>query len=89
MAAGDRCFGNKQYFYWNIRWEQMFAVDGAGNIVKGRTVHLQHNIQRPAHSGSPMDSRFQGKEYDTSLPVSSTVTDRPHRVHPASDWRQM
>jgi hypothetical protein len=85
--------GNKfhllMHFYWNIRWEQMFTVDGAGDIVKGRTVHLQHNIQRPAHSGSPMDSRFQGKEYDVSLPVSITVSERPHRVHPAPDWRQM
>jgi hypothetical protein len=85
--------GNKfhmlMHFYWNIRWEQMFTVDGTGNLVKGRTVHLQHNIQRPAHSGSPMDSRFQGKEYDVSLPVSNTVSRRPHRVHPAPDWRQM
>ncbi|HTT17904.1 MAG TPA: hypothetical protein VMG82_03100 [Candidatus Sulfotelmatobacter sp.] len=75
------------HFYWNVRWEQMFAVDGTGKVVAGRTVHLQHNIQRPVHTGNPMDRRFHGKEFDLSLPVSNTVSRQPHRVHPAADWR--
>jgi hypothetical protein len=83
--------GNKfhmlMHFYWNIRWEQMFTVDGSGKVVAGRAVHLQHNIQRPAHTGNPIDRHFQGKEYDLSLPVSNTVSRRPHHVHPAPDWR--
>jgi hypothetical protein len=78
-----------KHFYWNIRWEQMFQVDGSGNVVPGRTVHLQHNIQRPVHSGNPMDSRFQGKEYDLTLPVSLTVSRRPPHRHEANDWRHM
>jgi hypothetical protein len=84
--------GNKfhmlMHFYWNVRWEQMFTVDGTGKVVPGRLIHLQHNIQRPAHTGNPMDHRFHGKEYDLTLPVSLTVSRRPHRVHPAPDWRQ-
>jgi hypothetical protein len=83
--------GNKfhmlMHFYWNIRWEQMFAVDGSGKVVPGRTILREHNIQRPAHTGNPMDKRFHGKEYDLSLPVSNTVSRRPHHTHPAPDWR--
>lgn len=85
---GNR-FHMLMHFYWNIRWEQMFTVDGTGQVVPGRVVHLQHNIQRPAHTGNPMDTRFQGKEYDLTLPVSNTVSRRPPRVHPAPDWRHM
>lgn len=77
------------HFYWNVRWEQMFTVDASGNVIEGAVVHLQHNIQRPAHSGSPMDRRFSGREYDLTLPVSNTVSRRPNRVHPAADWRQI
>ena len=77
------------HFYWNVRWEQMFTVDGTGTVVAGRTVHLQHNIQRPVHTGNPMDRRFHGKEYDLALPISNDVSNRPNRVHPAPDWRHM
>lgn len=78
-----------RHFYWNVRWEQMFNVDGTGKVVAGRTVHMQHNIQRPVHTGNPMDHRFHGKEYDLTLPVSNTVTRRPPRVHAAPDWRHI
>ena len=78
-----------KHFYWNVRWEQMFTVDGSGKVVAGRTIHLQQNIQRPTHSGNPMDRRFYGREYDLSLPISLEVSRRPHRVHSASDWRHM
>jgi hypothetical protein len=77
------------HFYWNVRWEQMFTVDGTGNVVAGLVVHMQQNIQRPAHTGNPMDHRFHGKEYDLSLPVSNTVSRRPHHVHAAPDWRHI
>jgi hypothetical protein len=89
LVAQDpaRRFHMLRHFYWNVRWEQLFSVDGTGKVVAGRTVHLQHNIQRPPHSGSPMDARFRSKEYNLLLPVSNTVSSRPHRVHPARDWR--
>ena len=78
-----------KHVYWNVRWEQMFVVDRAGTVVPGRMIHLQHNIQHPVHSGSSMDHRFRGKEFDLSLPISLVVSARDPRVTAAADWRHM
>jgi hypothetical protein len=85
----DKKFHMLKHFYWNVRWEQMFVVDASGTVVQGRTIHLQHNIQQPVHSGNPMDKRFYGKEYDLTLPVSNIVSRRPARTNAAPDWRHM
>ena len=78
-----------KHFYWNVRWEQMFVVGRSGGVVAGKTIHLQHNIQRHVHSGSSMDHRFRGKEFDLSLPTSNIVSNRAPRVSAAPDWRLM
>ena len=78
-----------KHFYWNVRWEQMFVVDRSGAVVRARMIHLQHNIQRPVHSGSSMDHRFRGKEFDLALPISLVVSARDPRVSAAPDWRLM
>ena len=52
-------------------------------------IHLQHNIQRPVHSGNSMDHRFRGKEFDLTLPISLVVSARDPRVSAAPDWRLM
>jgi hypothetical protein len=75
-----------KHFYWNVRWELMFARNAAGAVAAGRVVHMQHNIQRPVHSGAAFDPRFHGKELRLSLPVSNVVSRRPDRVHSALDW---
>jgi hypothetical protein len=76
-----------KHFYWNIIWEHTFKVDGSGNVVLDKPVRLQHNMQRPAHSGNPHDPKFFGKEFDLTLPVSNTVSRRPQHKHAAADWR--
>jgi hypothetical protein len=76
-----------KHFYWNIIWEHKFKVDGTGAVVLDKAIRLQHNIQRPAHSGSPNDAKFKGKEFDVSLPVSLAVTNQPPVKFPATDWR--
>lgn len=78
-----------KHFYWNVRWEQMFVVGRSGAVVAGRTIHLQHNIQRLVHSGSSMDHRFRGKEFDLTLPISLVVSARDPQVSAAPDWRHM
>jgi hypothetical protein len=78
-----------KHFYWNVRWEQMFVVDRSGTVVAGRMIHLQHNIQRSVHSGSSMDYRFRGREFDLTLPTSNVVSRRAPRVSSAPDWRHM
>jgi hypothetical protein len=78
-----------KHVYWNVQFDQMFTVDGSGNVTPGRTILLQHNIQHPVHSGNPMDRRFHGKEYDLTLPVSNTVSRRLPHVLSATDWRHM
>ncbi|HTK76766.1 MAG TPA: hypothetical protein VL371_15980 [Gemmataceae bacterium] len=76
-----------KHFYWNCIWEHTFKVDGSGNVVPDKAIRLQHNIQRPAHSGSPNDPKFNGKEFDVKLPVSLTVSNKPALKFPAADWR--
>jgi hypothetical protein len=80
-------FHTLMHFYWNVRWEQMFTVNGAGAVVAGTVVHMEQNIQRPTQTGIPMDARFKGKEFDLSLPISNNVSSRPPHVHSAPDWR--
>ena len=67
----------------------MFVVDRSGAVVRARMIHLQHNIQRPVHSGNSMDLRFRGKEFDLTLPISLVVSARDPRVSAAPDWRLM
>jgi hypothetical protein len=77
-----------KHFYWNVIWEHTFKVDGSGSVVLDKAVRLQHNMQRPAHSGSPNDPKFTGKEFDLTLPVSNTVSRRAPLKFGAADWRQ-
>jgi hypothetical protein len=76
-----------KHFYWNIIWEHTFKLDGSGNVVPDKAIRLQHNIQRPARSGSPNDPKFNGKEFDLTLPVSLTVSNKPPLKFHAPDWR--
>jgi hypothetical protein len=81
-------FSMLKHFYWNVIWEHTFKRDGAGNVVLDRAVRLQQNVQTPAHSGNPRDSKFLGKEYDLTLPVSNTVSRQPARIKEAADWAE-
>jgi len=76
-----------KHFYWNCIWEHTFKRDGSGTIVADKAIRLQHNMQRPAHSGSPNDRKFAGKEFDLTLPVSNTVSRQPPHKFYATDWR--
>ena len=76
-----------KHFYWNVRWEQMFTLDLAGNVAAGRSIHRQLNIQRPVHSGNPRDARFIGKEFSLALPLAVTEANKESRVLMAPDWR--
>jgi hypothetical protein len=77
-----------KHFYWNVIWEHTFKRNGAGNVVLNKPIRLQQNVQRPAHTGNPRDSKFFGREFNLHLPVSNTVSRQPPRKKGAADWSQ-
>jgi hypothetical protein len=76
-----------KHFYWNVICEHTFTVDRAGAVVPDQPIRMQHNIQKPVHSGSPNDKKFSGKEFDVTLPVSNTVSRLPPHKFYATDWK--
>jgi len=76
-----------KHFYWNVIWEHTFRHQTTGHVVADRAIRLQQNVQRP-HDGNPHDSKFSGKEYDLSLPISNRVTRAPLTAVYAHDWAQ-
>jgi len=78
-----------KHFYWNAIWEQKFRRESiTGTVVVDQAIRLQHNMQRPARDGNPYDSKFIGKEYDLTLPISETVSNAPAKTVNARDWSQ-
>ena len=76
-----------KHVYWNVIWEQLFKCQDE-QVVLGRTLRLQQNVQHPVHDGDPHDPRFWGREYDLSLPVANTISNEPQIVTEARDWSQ-
>ncbi len=77
-----------KHFYWNVIWEHTYQRDRAGNVVLNREIRLQHNVQQPVQSGNPRDSKFFGREYDLTLPISNTISRRAPQITQARDWSQ-
>lgn len=77
-----------RHVYWNVIWEHTFKRDHAGNVVRDKAVRLQQNVQRGIHGGNPGDSKFRGKEYSLTLPISNTVSRQAPRIAQARDWSQ-
>ncbi len=78
-----------KHFYWNLIWELTFKrILGGRDYVPDRLIRMQQNLQRPARSGNPHDTKFFGKEYDLTLPVSNTVSNQAPRKVSVGDWGQ-
>ena len=69
-----------KHVYWNVIWEHTFKRDAAGNVIPDRAIRLEQNVQKQVQSGSPNDPKFTGKEFDTTLPISNSVTRRPPKI---------
>ena len=76
-----------KHVYWNVIWEQTFKRVGP-QVVLDKAIRLQHNIQHPVHDSNPHDHRFLGREYDLTLPVANTISNKPPQVSEAVDWSQ-
>lgn len=77
-----------RHYYWNVIWEQTFKRDPTGAVVLDKKIRLQQNLQHGVHGGNPHDPKFSGREYDTSLPVSNTVSRREPHVIESANWSQ-
>lgn len=77
-----------KHVYWNVIWEHTFKRDQFNHVLPDKAVRLQQNIQHPVHSGNPLDQKFFGKEYDLTLPVSNTVSNKPAKTHVVKDGSQ-